>query len=474
MTDINDNHDDALNENVKSNMDDISNSHVLETFLTGRQNAKSTLAPPQDEAQLAEDLMALADKMRLPDHFHAHMLKQFHRDAPVSMQKSTRGETVPPAQRVIPFPYINLYSRPRKRGGRIPFTLMAALLVMSGVIVVLFSLYEAGDEDSIAQPGFLQNYLPLPVGGYIERVSPSTYATMEDTGMTWAAYSLRFSRADAEADLERARTMIEDAHSVGLHIMLRITGTSVELEQMGEAYFPMFADFLSEVATYKPDAIQVWHQPNVDSVWFQNNVNAASYVEMLRQAYDAIKAVDADIMVISAAPAPTGAASAFPGRVINDDAYYYNMMMADVMHYADCIGVTYTEGTVAPDQLTGDSRDDYPTRYFVPMLQRAAAPFIGRDVPLCITQIGYLAPEEFSEQMTSAFAWAEHTTLLDQAQWLREAILIAADFEDVPVNLFLVWNMQYGQNESPVNGYALIRPNETCLTCETIATLREN
>ncbi|MEQ9029079.1 MAG: hypothetical protein RLP44_10245, partial [Aggregatilineales bacterium] len=465
MTDKNDTHDGDMNENVQPKNDDSLNSTLLDRFIHARQQDDPVATPEQGEAYLAEDLMALADKIHLKSEFHTQMLNTLN--ATQQGKTPTASATKPPNQRVIDFPYINLYTRPRKRGGRIPFTLGAALVVMVAFSAVLFSLSPSDtadtDENNILPIRYLPEALPLPVGGYVERVSPATFDMMQETGMTWVAYSLRFSQADAEADLNRAYEMIENAHSAGFRLMLRVTGTAVELERMGEDYFPMFAEFLSEVAAFHPDAIQVWHQPNVDSVWFQNDVDAATYVEMLRQAYDAIKAVDENVMVISAAPAPTGAASAFPGQIINDDTYYQDMATAGIADVADCIGVTYVEGTVSPDLVYGDQRDSYATRYFVPMLRRAAASFMNADMPLCITQMGYNAPEEFADQLTPAFLWANQNTLAEQAEWLREAILIAADFEDSPVEMLLVWNMHYSQYESPVNGYALIRPNETCL-----------
>ena len=79
---------------------------------------------------------------------------------------------------------------------------------------------------------------------------------------------------------------------------------------------------------------------------------------MLRQAHGAIKAVDPTIMVISGAPAPTGAEGAFGlDSVWNNDRYYQGMANAGVDEFADCIGVHYNEGIIPPGNTGGDPRN---------------------------------------------------------------------------------------------------------------------
>ena len=86
--------------------------------------------------------------------------------------------------------------------------------------------------------------------------------------------------------------------------------------------------------------------------------------QMLAAAYSAIKTANPDVMVISGAPAPTGAEQGLGAdRVWNDDHYVAGMAEAGAANYADCIGLHYNEGIVAPSQTSGDPRDDYYTRY---------------------------------------------------------------------------------------------------------------
>jgi hypothetical protein len=180
-------------------------------------------------------------------------------------------------------------------------------------------------------------------------------------------------------------------------------------------------------------------------------------------------------MVITGAPAPTGAEGAFgPDRVWNDDRYYLGMANAGAANFADCLGVHYNEGIIPPGQQGGDPRQpDYPTRYFPLMIQRAAFPFRQFDIPLCFSELGYLSPQGYGP-LPQGFAWAANVTVQQQANWLRDAIRIAAQTPTAEVALIIVWNIDFDvyTQDDPQGGYAIIRPDGTCPACDTIASLR--
>jgi hypothetical protein len=181
------------------------------------------------------------------------------------------------------------------------------------------------------------------------------------------------------------------------------------------------------------------------------------------------------LLVITGAPAPTGAEGAFGlDSVWNDDRYYQGMANAGVAEFADCIGVHYNEGIVPPGNTGGDPRNFYPTQYLPLMLQRAAAPFRNLESPLCFSEMGYLSPEGYGPLPTS-FNWASNTSVEEQAEWLRDAINIIATFEQKRVELVIVWNVDFDvyTEDDPQGGYAIIRPDGTCPACETIGSLRE-
>lgn len=56
---------------------------------------------------------------------------------------------------------------------------------------------------------------------------------------------------------------------------------------------------------------QIWNEPNIYPEWGNNPVDPAGYTDLLCRTYDALKAVDPDIVVISGAIAPTIALEGF-------------------------------------------------------------------------------------------------------------------------------------------------------------------
>ncbi len=213
------------------------------------------------------------------------------------------------------------------------------------------------------------NQLPIPVGGQVQYFTDNTINLMQSAGMTWVKWQIPFVVGDSNL-INVARDRINWSHQAGFNVLLSITGEMSALADMGEDYYPLYADFLGQVAALTPDAIEVWNEMNLDREWPHGKIDPRAYADMLQQAYTAIKAADSDVMVITGALAPTGAEGAFGLEAVwNDDRYYQGMANAGVAQYADCIGVHYNEGIIAPQQQGGDPRQpDYPTRYLPLMI----------------------------------------------------------------------------------------------------------
>lgn len=319
------------------------------------------------------------------------------------------------------------------------------------------------------------NELPLPVGGHVITFNPDTVAAMQRAGMTWMKWQIPFLINEPSL-VNVAYDRINFAHQNGFKVFLSIKGDKNQLAEVGAAeYFPQFAAFVGEIARLQPDAIQVWNEQNLDREWPEGQIDPRMYVDLLRQSYEAIKAVDPQVMVVTGAPAPTGAEGAFGlAKVWNDDRYYQGMANAGAATYSDCIGVHYNEGIIPPNLQGGDPRQpDYPTRYLPLMIQRAAFPFRGTNAPLCFSEMGYLSPDGYGP-LPGGFAWAQNTSVQEQAEWLRDAITITAQMSSVRVEMIIVWNVDFDvyTDDDPQGGYAIIRPDGTCPACDTIGSLR--
>jgi hypothetical protein len=329
------------------------------------------------------------------------------------------------------------------------------------------------DEPEVVPRPRTVNELPLPVGGHMDQMDPGAAEMIEEAGLTWMKWQVRFVIGD-DSLINVIRDRINFSHERGFYAMISIPGMKEELSSLGMAeYAPLYADFMTRVAALQPDAIQVWNEQNIDREWPVGMISGAQYVALLRPAYEAIKAADPEIKVITGAPAPTGFFGGCGQGGCDDDVFYQQMANAGAANYTDCIGVHYNEGILPPTAIGGDPRGEYPTRYLPLMIQRAAFPFRANAEPLCFSELGYLTSDGFGA-LPAPFAWAANTSIEEHAEWLRDAIVVAANSQDAQVDLLIIFNVDFDRfvDDDPQGGFAMIRPDGTCPSCQTIATLR--
>ncbi len=288
---------------------------------------------------------------------------------------------------------------------------------------------------------------------------------MQRAGMTWMKIQKRFHTGGAD----NAAGDIATAHANGFKVLVTGLGSPEELQAGGDSYVREYASWLGSVAAAGADAIEVWNEPNLDREWPEGQISGAAYANMLRMAYQTIKASNGGTMVISAAPAPTGAEAAYPGKVRNDDGWLREMVDAGGLQYMDCLGVHYNEGIMPPNATSGDPRDPYYTRY-LPSVMNTYWAIIGGQKPLCFTELGYLSPEGYGE-LPSFFAWASNVTVSQQAAWLAQAAAITS--QSSKVRLMIVWNVDFTIfGSDPQGGYAIVRPDGSCPACDALAGAR--
>ena len=345
------------------------------------------------------------------------------------------------------------------------FVLAPILINNNSSDLVNLEPVEVVGAQAASQPK-LENRLPLQVGGHILQFDEASQQALGAAGMTWVKKQVTFGISDG-------KDLIEAAHAQGYKVMLGALGDKNRLATDFDAYVADFAEYVAYLARLGADAIEVWNEPNIDREWPLGRVSGANYVRLLKPAYEAIKAANPDTLVISGAPAPTGFfGGGCAAQGCDDDVFMWQMANAGAANYADCIGVHYNEGILPPTAQGGDRRGEYPTRYLIPMLKRVHWAFRSADIPMCMTEIGYLSPEGYGP-LSEGFWWAVNTSVAEQAAWLSQALLIMSNFEDMPVELAIVWNIDFElYGDDPQGGYAIIRPDGSCPACAAIADLQ--
>ena len=283
---------------------------------------------------------------------------------------------------------------------------------------------------------------------------------MRGAGMTWVKRQVVYSQGQPASIAQGA---IDQARANGFKVLLSIVGSPSQLGANRAGYIQEFANFLGGVAALGPDGIEVWNEQNLDREWPAGQISGAAYTEMLRAAYSAIKAANNNVLVISGAPAPTGAESAFPGRVVNDDNFIRQMAAAGAANFMDCVGVHYNEGILPPTATSGDPRGNssFYSRYYPAMVSLYSGVFPGK--PLCFTELGYLSREGYGP-LPDAFAWAANVTGQQQAEWLGQATTLSRN--GGRVRLMIVWNVDFTEfGADPKGGFGIIRPDGQCRAC---------
>ncbi len=329
------------------------------------------------------------------------------------------------------------------------------------------------DIDLDSCTGITPTPSPVPdfaLGGHVNN-SIENAKILRQARMDWIKIQLRYGLgADASSTLQDATQFKQE----GFKLLLSVVGSKEELERGDGAYKQAFATFLGQIAPVA-DGIEVWNEPNIEREWPVGQIDPADYTDMLRLAYNEIKANNPTTLVISAAPAPTGANS---DTVMSDDRYIKGMADAGARNYMDCVGIHYNAGATSPGATSGhpaDSNSHY-SWYYMPMVNlyfdTFNPPGASPQVPLCFTEIGYVSPDGFSQTLSQVgarnFTWAEQISVRDQAEWLEEALILAC--ESGKVKLFIVWNVDFkGYGEDPQGAYAILRPEGDCPACTTLS-----
>lgn len=343
------------------------------------------------------------------------------------------------------------------RGSSVMLVSMVAFVVFLSTMIVINT---SGNHLDAASPAAIA----FEYGGHVTSTDNEVAINaMNQAGMSWMKIQLRYNTSGSD----NAANEIATAHANGFKLLVSAGGNPDDLRTGGEGYIQQYANWLGQMAKAGVDAIEVWIEPNLDREWPEGQISGGAYANMLRVSYQAIKAANPNTLVISAAPAPTGAEASFPDQVRNDDAWLRELVRGGGLQYMDCVG-DYYEGILPPDATNGDPRGESYMRYFTSMLNTYSDTVVAQK-PLCFTELGYLSAEGIGT-LPPPFAWASKVTVWQQAAWLAQAAMIAS--QSSKVRLMIVWNVNFTTYGSdPQSGYAIVRPDRSCPACDTLADM---
>ncbi len=216
-------------------------------------------------------------------------------------------------------------------------------------------------------------------------------------------------------------------------------------------------------------AIEVWNEPNLsERGWYTaGGLSSADYLNLLIPTAQTIRAIDPNVIIISAALSPTGVDDGV--IAINDFRYLRELIDQGMLNYVDCVGA-HANGINLPPDLSaeeayaqgappgtlfigpydrGNPANPHPSWSFYSTLNGYHDIIVasGGSTPLCVTEFGWASLEGMEgEPLLPDFGFAYDNSLQEQADNIVRAFELMHDWGFV--KLAILFNLDY----SPKNG----------------------
>ncbi len=304
----------------------------------------------------------------------------------------------------------------------------------------------------------------------IDNMAQWTNVARNQLSVRWVKKQVRWQDVELEPgnfDWYETDTYLTATDAEGLNVLLSVLTApdwarepGVDLTHIGPpANVQDYANFVTALLRRYPGqihAIEVWNEQNLDREWTSTGgLSAANYINLLRTAYQAIKAVDPGVIVVSGALSPTGLSDGV--HAYDDFVYMDAMIAAGLLNYTDCVGAHHNGINLSPEYSYDSGYNDQAATFRGPFdnphhswsfrstLQTYAAKIAqapnSTGQKLCVTEFGWASAEGLSG-IPEGFGFAQDNTLEEQ----RDFTLLALDYmkDSDFVWLAFLWNLNYG------------------------------
>ena len=219
---------------------------------------------------------------------------------------------------------------------------------------------------TIYLPFVMRSYTPGEVGfgygvqAYENGDTQANIGHIQTMGLDWVKLSMRWDTVEptqGNYDWTLWDSVLADYGDAGIKVLLTISDApdwarpadddkNVEGLPEDPATYAAFVSQVAERYGGKVQAIEIWDEQNLYyAVGGVGRVDPATYVQLLHQAYPAIKAVDPNITVVSGGMTPTGAP---PPMAMDDIEYLEAVYSHGAEEYLDTVGAHPSGFNVAP------------------------------------------------------------------------------------------------------------------------------
>jgi hypothetical protein len=281
---------------------------------------------------------------------------------------------------------------------------------------------------------------------------------VREANFGWIKQQVRWAdveRTKGQIDYAELDRMVDHALSAPVNVMFSVVSSPTWSRADGRTDGPPdnmadFGTFVGQLASRYRDqvrAYEVWNEQNFSREWGGGRIEAGQYVELLKVAYQAIKAADPNAIVITGALTPTGYVD--PAIAIDDLLYFeqmYQYQNGVIRQYADAIGA-HAGGfnnppEMDPVQASAQSRApfrDHPSFYFrrIEQLRDVAVRYGDGAKKMWLTEFGWSTANQ-----APGYEYGRDNTEANQAEYLVRAFNLAK--ANYPwMGVMFVWNLNF-------------------------------
>ena len=296
---------------------------------------------------------------------------------------------------------------------------------------------------------------------YTDRDTPLAMA--RDAGFGWVRQQIHWRDQEGPAGnyaWGELDAIVDTVNAYGLKLLISIVRSPNFSTATGGDGMPQdpqsLGNFVAALAEHyrgKVQAIEIWNEQNLayENGGYVSTDDAGHYVELLKEAYTRIKAVDPGIFVVAGPPSSTAVNSA--GVAISDERYYramYAYQNGEIRNYFDVQAVHPGGSANPPDTLWPDNPSTAQgwttdaTFYFrhVEDVRKLMLEYGLGDHQVWITEFGWA-----TQNTTPGFEFGNQISYDQQAEYVVGAMRRAQEQYPWVGNMFL-WNLNFGPLKS--------------------------
>ncbi|MHB1357492.1 MAG: glycosyl hydrolase family 18 protein [Anaerolineae bacterium] len=294
------------------------------------------------------------------------------------------------------------------------------------------------------------------------------FGAVQNLGLNWVKQQIewfRYNPAPGVYDWGAIDRLVDGANARGINLLLSVVkapgwarpaGDTDEGPPSDPATYAAFVSAMASRYRGRVQAYEIWNEQNLYYEWGGRGgkISASRYIELLRAAYNAIKAADPNAIVISGAPTPTGVTDY--DIAVDDRLYLEQMYQAGLAYYCDAVGIHPSGYNNPPDAQYYDWSDPsapgfkgHPSFFFRSNMEAYRNIMVRYGdgwKKLWVTEFGWSSVDGLGVGPAAGYDYANDNSAAEQAQFIVRAFQLGRAWGWV--GPMFLWNLNFG----PVSG----------------------